>query len=64
MKKIITVWVKAARPQTMGLSAAVILAGSGQVGIAALHWDVLLLALLSAAGFQLVSNFANDTEIL
>lgn len=44
----------------MGLSVAVILAGSCQVGWTALHLDVLLLALLSAAAMQLTSNFAND----
>lgn len=53
-------WLRATRPHTMGLSFAVILVGSLQVGWVALHLDVLLWALLSAAGFQLVSNFAND----
>lgn len=56
----LTTWMSAARPHTMGLSIAVILAGSAQVGYALLRWDILCLALLSAAGFQLVSNFAND----
>ncbi len=60
MMKQVLRWIKAARPHTMGLSAAVILAGSAEVGWSALHMDVLLLALLSAAGFQLISNFAND----
>lgn len=59
MNQIVT-WLKAARPQTMGLSLAVILAGSAQVGWLAFRWDILLLALFSAAGFQLISNFAND----
>lgn len=58
--KTITTWVKAARPHTMGLSIAVIAAGSSQVGWLNLRWDILLLAWLSAAGFQLISNFAND----
>ncbi len=53
-------WLKASRPHTMGLSFAVILAGSCQVGWSALHLDILLLSLLAAGGFQLVSNFAND----
>lgn len=60
LRKTVTTWVKAARPHTMGLSIAVILAGSSQVGLHSLRWDILCLALLSAAGFQLVSNFAND----
>ncbi len=60
MIKTIITWIKAARPHTMGLSVAVILVGSGQVGIAHFHWDVFLWGLLSAMGFQLVSNFAND----
>ncbi len=59
IQKIIT-WIKAARPHTMGLSVAVILVGSGQVGFENLHWSVLFWGLLSAMGFQLVSNFAND----
>ncbi len=59
IKKII-LWIKAARPHTMGLSVAVILVGSGQIGFDNFHWDVLLWGLLSAMGFQLVSNFAND----
>ncbi len=53
-------WLKASRPHTMGLSFAVIIAGSFLVGYKALRIDIFLLALLSAAGFQLVSNFAND----
>ncbi len=56
----IIMWIKAARPHTMGLSVAVILVGSGQVGFENLHWGVLFWGLLSAMGFQLVSNFAND----
>lgn len=59
MKTLLT-WIRASRPHTMGLSFAVILAGSGQVGWQALHFTVLLLALICAAGFQLISNFAND----
>ncbi len=53
-------WIKASRPHTMGLSFAVIFAGSGLVGWPALHLPVLGLALLAAGGFQLLSNFAND----
>ncbi|PIE45861.1 MAG: 1,4-dihydroxy-2-naphthoate octaprenyltransferase [Gammaproteobacteria bacterium] len=53
-------WIKASRPHTMGLSFAVIFAGSGLVGWPALHLSVLSLALLAAGGFQLLSNFAND----
>lgn len=60
MKTHLITWLKAARPHTMGLSVAVILAGSTQVGWQVLHLEVLILALLSAMGFQLVSNFAND----
>ncbi len=53
-------WFKASRPHTMGLSFAVILAGSSQIGWQQLRLDVLILTLLSAAGLQLISNFAND----
>lgn len=59
IQQLIT-WGKAARLHTMGLSVAVIVVGSSQVGLGQLRWDVLLLALCSAVGFQLVSNFAND----
>lgn len=58
--KQIKKWLIASRPHTMGLSFGVILAGSGLVGWSGLHLPVLLLALLAAGGFQLVSNFAND----
>ncbi len=60
MINTITTWIKAARPHTMGLSVAVILVGSGQVGFDNFHWKVFFWGLLSAMGFQLVSNFAND----
>ncbi len=53
-------WLKAARPHTMGLSFAVILAGACQIGWAGLRLDILLLSLFAAGGFQLISNFAND----
>ncbi|PID61287.1 MAG: 1,4-dihydroxy-2-naphthoate octaprenyltransferase [Gammaproteobacteria bacterium] len=59
-KQTIKKWLKASRPHTMGLSVAVILAGACQVGWDNLRLDILVLSLLSAAGFQLVSNFAND----
>lgn len=60
MTKTFFTWIKAARPHTMGLSLAVIIAGSTQVGWQNLHINVLILALLAATGFQLISNFAND----
>lgn len=59
LSTIIT-WFKAARPHTLGLAVAVILAGSAQIGWENIRWDILSLSLLSALGFQLVSNFAND----
>ncbi len=56
----VVIWFKASRPHTLGLAVAVILVGSIQVGWENLHWHTLALALFSALGFQLVSNFAND----
>lgn len=58
--KTVLKWLKASRPHTMGLSFAVILAGACQIGWQTLRLDILFLSLLSAGGFQLVSNFAND----
>lgn len=59
-KHTVITWLKAARPHTMGLSFAVILAGACQIGWEQLRWDILLLSLLASGGFQAVSNFAND----
>lgn len=60
MIKTFLIWIKAARPHTLGLSLAVILAGSSQIGWPNLQVTALILALLAATGFQLISNFAND----
>lgn len=56
-------FLQAARPKTLLLAVAVILAGNAQVGSVLFsfgHLLMLWLTLLLAAAFQILSNFAND----
>lgn len=54
-------WISAARLRTLPLSISGILVASGAaVKIAAFSLSIMILALLTTLGFQILSNFAND----
>ena len=54
-------WIQAARLRTLPLSVSGIIVGSFYAMSQALfNWSVLILALLTTLGFQVLSNFAND----
>jgi 1,4-dihydroxy-2-naphthoate octaprenyltransferase len=57
----VSVWISAARPRTLPLSIAGILAGSA-VAVKTLVFSlpIFVLALATTLGFQVLSNFAND----
>lgn len=55
------IWISAARPRTLPLSVSGILAGTGMAVREGLFDGVILLfALLTTLGLQILSNFAND----
>ncbi|MGB5941357.1 MAG: 1,4-dihydroxy-2-naphthoate octaprenyltransferase [Leeuwenhoekiella sp.] len=57
----VNAWVSAARLRTLPLSVSGIIIGSGLAYNAGFfRWDILVLALLTTLGFQILSNFAND----
>lgn len=54
-------WIQAARLRTLPLSVSGIIVGSFYAMSQALfNWSVIILALLTTLGFQVLSNFAND----
>jgi 1,4-dihydroxy-2-naphthoate octaprenyltransferase len=54
-------WIQAARLRTLPLSVSGIIVGSFYAMSQALfNWSVVILALLTTLGFQVLSNFAND----
>ena len=57
----VSVWISAARPRTLPLSIAGILAGSAvAVKTFVFSLPIFVLALATTLGFQVLSNFAND----
>ncbi len=57
----VNVWISAARPRTLPLSIAGILAGSAvAVKTSVFSFPIFVLALATTLGFQVLSNFAND----
>ncbi len=56
-----TIWLNAARPRTLPLALACIIAGSGLAAAAgAFDWPVALLCAVTAILLQILSNLAND----
>ena len=54
-------WIQAARLRTLPLSVSGIIVGSFYAMSQALfNWNIVILALLTTLGFQVLSNFAND----
>lgn len=54
-------WIQAARLRTLPLSISGIIVGSFYAMSQALfNWNIVILALLTTLGFQVLSNFAND----
>jgi 1,4-dihydroxy-2-naphthoate octaprenyltransferase len=54
-------WIQAARLRTLPLSVSGIIVGSFYAMSQALfNWSIVMLALLTTLGFQILSNFAND----
>jgi 1,4-dihydroxy-2-naphthoate octaprenyltransferase len=54
-------WIQAARLRTLPLSVSGIIVGSFYAMSQALfNWSIVILALLTTLGFQILSNFAND----
>jgi len=54
-------WIQAARLRTLPLSVSGIIVGSFYAMSQALfNWSIVILALLTTLGFQVLSNFAND----
>jgi 1,4-dihydroxy-2-naphthoate octaprenyltransferase len=54
-------WIHAARLRTLPLSVSGIIVGSFYAMSQALfNWNIVILALLTTLGFQILSNFAND----
>jgi 1,4-dihydroxy-2-naphthoate octaprenyltransferase len=54
-------WIQAARLRTLPLSVSGIIIGSFYAMSQALfNWSIVVLALLTTLGFQILSNFAND----
>lgn len=54
-------WIQAARLRTLPLSVSGIIVGSFYAMSQALfNWSIIILALLTTLGFQVLSNFAND----
>jgi 1,4-dihydroxy-2-naphthoate octaprenyltransferase len=54
-------WIQAARLRTLPLSVSGIIIGSFYAMSQALfNWSIVILALLTTLGFQVLSNFAND----
>ena len=53
-------WLNAARLRTLPLSLSGIIAGSGLVICLNFDWIIFVHCLLTATGFQILSNFAND----
>ena len=54
-------WIQAARLRTLPLSVSGIIVGSFYAMSQALfNWGIVILALLTTLGFQVLSNFAND----
>lgn len=54
-------WIQAARLRTLPLSVSGIIVGSFYAMSQALfNWNIVILALITTLGFQILSNFAND----
>lgn len=57
----IRVWISAARLRTLPLSiSGIVTAAAAALQVQAFNFSILLLALLTTLGFQVLSNFAND----
>lgn len=58
---IVKEWIKAARLRTLPLSVSGIIVGSSYAYYQGFeNWKIVVLALLTTLGFQVLSNFAND----
>jgi len=54
-------WISAARLRTLPLSiSGILVAGAAAAKVGAFSLPILVLALLTTLGFQVLSNFAND----
>lgn len=58
-----SVWVQAARPQTLWAAVAPVLVGSGLAQKDdVFRWDAMVAALIGAVAIQVAANFANDVS--
>ena len=54
-------WIQAARLRTLPLSVSGIIVGSFYaMSQSMFNWSIVILALITTLGFQILSNFAND----